>query len=105
MYKITTEALRPKFKYHLNAIICHIGEPSTGQYCAYIRYRYKHFQHWVLHCMNSKCLVSEEQALSADGIYQLFYERDDSSQNSYTSQMVELSIQSAIQREKRSLLK
>ena len=60
IYKITTEALNPKFKYHLNAIVSHIGEPSTGQYSAYIRYRYKHMQYWVLHCANKKVLVSEK---------------------------------------------
>ena len=105
IYKITTEALKPKFKYHLNAIVSHIGEPSTGQYSAYIRYRYKHMQYWVLHCSNKKVLVSEKQALSADGVYQLFYERDDTQKNSVASQMVDITINTAIAKERKSILK
>ena len=73
--------------------MCHNGEIAKGHYIIYLRYRYHDSDHWVLYDADKQIQVIEEVVLKqAQGVYQLFYERDDKWRFSKAYDLIDISI-------------
>lgn len=82
-----------KYKYNLYAIIQHIGEIISGHYVTFVKYKYQNNkQHWVMFDGSVSCLIKDEKINTLEGVYQLFYERDDQWKNSTIYQNIEQSL-------------